>query len=376
MVIDLWKTDPQTEYLSYGKLLAKIKERKVQENWALSEKRLKSILKEFNLVPAGLAPTSAGFAKSVKYKAETEVELPAGIRLENTKRRGRGLYASRQFSSGETLWLEKPLVIAADCADIGSMRTGSLCSYCGTIIRLSSTRQVVRPCVGCKACQSNWCSQACKEDDIVHAETRHGATASTKNSLKKLSIDVQSWRKFEDFVVETNWFAALLYGNMLLRKLKNGLASDYARAIDGLAYVNQEVRQESVCDRVSLQFEQTELMWKRGHQLLAQAVSPAYKLSYTEFLLGIGCVNINNNSSRIFEKYSNINHNCNPNVMVKPVVTKNDSMTIVACRDIAANEELVTTYVNPTLSVGQRRAELLSWGFLCNCDRCKREAAT
>ena len=51
-------------------------------------------------------------------------------------------------------------------------------------------------------------------------------------------------------------------------------------------------------------------------------------------------------------------------------------ITIRAKKDIVKGEELFATYVDPTLSLVQRRRELKPWAFgTCMCERCKREEA-
>jgi hypothetical protein len=47
---------------------------------------------------------------------------------------------------------------------------------------------------------------------------------------------------------------------------------------------------------------------------------------------------------------------------------------MVAKRDIAVGEELLVTYVDPSLGVRERRSQLGAWGFgECHCERCVEE---
>jgi hypothetical protein len=49
-------------------------------------------------------------------------------------------------------------------------------------------------------------------------------------------------------------------------------------------------------------------------------------------------------------------------------------ITVVAKRNIAVGEELVVTYVDPSLGVRDRRSQLVAWGFgQCECERCAEE---
>lgn len=71
-----------------------------------------------------------------------------------------------------------------------------------------------------------------------------------------------------------------------------------------------------------------------------------------------------------------MNHSCSPNVSVRHVDhrTALSRITVIAKRNIAAGEELVVTYVDPSLGVRERRSQLVAWGFgQCECERCVEE---
>lgn len=370
-VVNLWKTKPETNSLSYAKLLALVKAEKKESNWALSEKRLKAVLKQFNLAPQNASSGNRGFAQHIT-NSTSEVEFPPGIKLQVTKKRGRGLYTTKKFPKGSVLWTEKPMVIAPSLDDLMMMRNGGFCTYCGSLVNKSSAARVLAPAVRCSLCSSNWCSAKCKHDDIVHSETRHSTRA---HNSRTLDISTGFWMQYEDFACKSEWFAAFLYGRALLHVLKHGRNSQFAKSFAGLASVDQRKRSEAFTPPNSFEFEQLELMWQEGHALLQKAVAPVYALSYDEFMRGVGCVNINNNSGRVFEKYSNINHSCDYNAEISRVNSLNDEVSVVACKDIEPNTEITTTYVNPQLGAHKRRDELLYWGFLCTCEKCKRELA-
>jgi hypothetical protein len=49
-------------------------------------------------------------------------------------------------------------------------------------------------------------------------------------------------------------------------------------------------------------------------------------------------------------------------------------ITVIAKRNVAVGEELVVTYVDPSLGVCERRSQLRAWGFgQCDCKRCVEE---
>ena len=78
----------------------------------------------------------------------------------------------------------------------------------------------------------------------------------------------------------------------------------------------------------------------------------------------------------LYTLHSHLNHNCRPNVSVRHLDQRTtlSRITIVAKRDIAAGEELLVTYVDPSLGVRRRGLQLGAWGFgECGCERCIEE---
>jgi hypothetical protein len=78
----------------------------------------------------------------------------------------------------------------------------------------------------------------------------------------------------------------------------------------------------------------------------------------------------------LYTLHSHLNHNCRPNVSVRHLDQRASlsRIAIVAKRDIAVGEELLVTYVDPSLGVGRRRLQLGAWGFgECVCERCMEE---
>lgn len=71
----------------------------------------------------------------------------------------------------------------------------------------------------------------------------------------------------------------------------------------------------------------------------------------------------------LFLQYSRINHSCLPNVQnsYDPKGFEN----VHAIRDVAAGEELLTSYTSNAQSRKHRRANLRGWGFECQCEACE-----
>ena len=78
----------------------------------------------------------------------------------------------------------------------------------------------------------------------------------------------------------------------------------------------------------------------------------------------------------LYTLHSHLNHSCDPNISVRHVDQRTalSRITVIAKRDIAVGEELVITYVDPSLGVRERRSQLGAWGFgQCDCGRCIEE---
>jgi hypothetical protein len=78
----------------------------------------------------------------------------------------------------------------------------------------------------------------------------------------------------------------------------------------------------------------------------------------------------------LYTLHSHMNHSCSPNVSVRHLDQRAalSRITVIAKRDIAVGEELVVTYVDPSLGVRERRSQLVAWGFgQCECERCVEE---
>ena len=72
----------------------------------------------------------------------------------------------------------------------------------------------------------------------------------------------------------------------------------------------------------------------------------------------------------LYRLHSHMNHSCRANVSVRHLDQRTglSHITVIAKRDIAVGEELVVTYVDPSLGVRERHSQLVAWGF-GQCDR-------
>lgn len=366
--IVLWREDPLTELLGAAKLHARLKA--VHPEWLLLEKRLKTLLKNQGLLTTVAPVTYAGEITSLPTP---HLELPPLVRLQATKKSGKGLYAKKRIAAGTSLWQEKQLFFVPPLAQAALVRSGKACALCLRLLQPVLSGRILHG-LECNVCAEAWCSRECKAADALHANVKH-------STGKAKVVDANAFEQLEKYALANNWSA--LYGIAWVRAEalldKTGVLK---QQFEAMARVSQAVRHKAL-DAQSGSFdasgggalfvqEQQETLWKEGWSKLNECFGE--KLDYDEFLWWLGTYNINNIDLSLFLVQLHLNHNCDPNVLVKWGGKRSEGIEVVAKRDILAGEELTTSYVAPTLPVGQRKRALrVNWGFVCGCRRCKED---
>lgn len=379
-VIALWKEDALTESLGASKLHALVK--KKHPTWQLSEKRVKSLLKQYGLLASG-DQTPFSYAKDITSQPTPHITLPDNVLLVMTAKRGKGLYAKRDIAEGTLLWEEKPLFLVPLLAHYQLIVSGKACTHCGKLGNATSKAgETVLRGLDCNVCAEIWCTLKCKSlDQALHSSLKHGTRATAK------VVDALAFSKLTEFCISEQWNAlyaiAMIYAFIILDKL--GVKGEQFLA---MARVSQKTRYKALNSSAgafdSMQGgalfveEQQEQLWKQGYMYFTNAFPKAAEtVSMDEFLYLMGTYNINNLDLSIFLLQSHLNHNCAPNCDVETAVQKYDGLKVRAARDIKAGEELTTSYVNPAHTVQQRQRELrVNWGFVCKCQKCKDDQQT
>lgn len=381
-VIAIWKTDPETEELSAGKLHGIVKKR--HPNWSVSEKRVKTLLKKFGLLNTDQQIT---YANDITSEETPDIDLPANLRIIMSAKRGKGLYAKKPIKKGELLWEEPQLFFVPPLENAELIKLGKACSYCGKLLAQSNKvagASVLRG-LDCNVCPEIWCSQKCKKiDNQLHGLLKHNVY-NPHASRKNKAINSEAYLDLQNYCIKEQWNAlfalAIIYANIVTDK--TGVKGKQFRA---MARVSQAVRYKALNSSAgafdSLQGgalfvqEQQESLWQEGYKKFLAVFPQAYeegKITYDEFLHLMGTYNINNLDYSIYLIQSHLNHNCSPNTSVETsTISRADTLAVYAARDIRAGEELTTTYVNPAHTVQQRQRELrVNWGFVCGCQKCK-----
>lgn len=67
-------------------------------------------------------------------------------------------------------------------------------------------------------------------------------------------------------------------------------------------------------------------------------------------------------------------HSCAPNAEVRFNSGMNQS-SLIALHSIQSGEEITISYIDPELTLEERREELRGYGFICNCSKCIEESS-
>lgn len=384
-VIAIWKEDPSTESLGISKLHTVLKSK--HTNWSVSEKRVKSLLKKYGLLPVADSDQYT-YAKEITSKKTPHVSLPSNIDLVMTLKRGKALYAKGDIKEGELLWEEEPLFLIPPLAHTELIGSGKACTYCGKLAndtsRSKSGVSVLRG-LDCNLCQETWCSLRCKKlNQVIHSALKHPLFGGLKKS-----IDPSAFSRLTEYCIKEQWSGlyaiVLIFASCLLDR--SGILQDQFNA---MARVSQSVRYKALNSSAGafdtmqggalFVEEQQEQLWKEGFVLFCNVFPRAKKegtVSFDDFMFMLGTYNINNLDSSVYLLQSHLNHNCSPNTKVVTSSKRYEGLKVFAKRDIKGGEELSTSYVNPLHVVQQRMRELrVNWGFVCKCQKCKDDLRT
>ncbi|VVT51860.1 uncharacterized protein SAPINGB_P003237 [Magnusiomyces paraingens] len=420
--IDVWQQDKRFDNLSTDKLYRVILKNKpewrpasLDDEAAFTPERLHKCLADANMTPDRFEPQS--YASKIVSKfpvpylvipssASSWIDVRPIVSSDpsasDSKYKGKGVFAKTEIPKDKTIWTETALFSVPSVSSVPHMRAGNACAHCGTVFaRALGT-------VGCTQCEARFCGTKCRAaatSSMAHAATWHVGTKLSKTA----QIGPKAWRKYEDMcsgaaskdknneaATESAWAAGYAVGMVLVR-----LAAEAQKSLEGalklqeqfeaMATVGQDVRQahaagagSNAASRSLFASEQEELVLKDGYNLLSKAITKAFSLdentpgkltySYDRYLHNIGTWNLNNIKHCVFLIQSNLNHSCEPNSKTVFGNTTLDPISIVALRDISADEELTISYVDPSLDYPARQRQLKgNWGFQCECSRCVRE---
>ncbi|CCK72870.1 S-adenosylmethionine-dependent methyltransferase KNAG_0M00170 [Huiozyma naganishii CBS 8797] len=384
-VVLLWKEEPGLEYCHMGELFERVSQR--HPEWELTKEGLEELLADQNLRVFNEEDIDV-YGEEIETPSLDSIRLDdknaLGNQLEikDTPHMGRGLFSLKDFNAGDLLIKDlEPICLIPPMEKLTLMQNGKACSLCGQSIANINSHFIVINGLDCNDCQAVWCSKKCKLKDIIHAPLTH-------NKGKNKLVNGGNWRKFEKFCSDNVFVAAYSLGIMFSKYLltKSKEAQTIKKKFDSLAFVSQRTRAQysdssniggtlDASDGVNTTAD-PEPKWKEGYQLFIDTF-PSLKeeVDYERFLEYIGRFNLNAIAEQLYYIPSFINHNCEPNVRFE----KDSRLHInfYARKDIKKGEQIFMTYCNPLHEVNLRRRELrVNYGFLCFCDRCRKEVKT
>lgn len=378
-VVLLWRQEPASEDLGISKLHTKIKDRNTQ--WVISERKLKQVLTDHNL---HFTDESKLFTYADQVTALECPQIdPAHLNKIELRKvgptRSFSVFATKNLKRDELVFYEhEALTPILPLEKISLAKVGRACALCGQSLTQSS-HFTMKNGLDCQMCSAIWCSKHCKKYDTTHAFLKH-ATSRNKQ------VSATGWLEFEHFcrenVLHAGYSVGVIYSRSLLDKNEG---SRIKAQFEALAQVSQNLRIKAAdstniggtfdLSTGAVGIDDTST-WSRSYDLFCEAFPGAKNdgLDLDTYLKYIGKFNINQLEGHIYTVYSHLNHNCEPNVRYE--FDGKIGLKLFARKDIKKGEELFTTYVNPLHGVTLRRRELLvNWGFLCKCDRCKKELA-
>ncbi|CDF91662.1 related to Potential protein lysine methyltransferase SET5 [Zygosaccharomyces bailii ISA1307] len=374
-VLLIWREEPATEDIGMDQLLQKVKERYLE--WKVSQESLQRILSRHNLYATDEGSLRVYSDKvRIPTQGDKKLTLPRNVTLaECSGEKQRGLFANGYFKQGEAIFDDMPAVVVPPMEKLLLMQTGKACSLCGNSVN-HTAHSILMNGLDCGECQAIWCSKNCKKGDITHSSLKH-----TKSRIKQINLN--GWFKYERFckknVFEAAYSFGVIYASILIDKNgKEGILDKF----QPLCEVSQRLRKQlsdsnnlgGTLDASSgaISSEDPEPMWQEAYKLFRLAFPESEEVTMETYLTYIGKFNINQVAGQIYPTYAFINHDCEPNVRYE--IDDKLRLKLYARKPINKGEELLTTYVNPLHGVNLRRRELrVNWGFLCHCNRCKKD---
>ncbi|SCU91878.1 LAFA_0F06414g1_1 [Lachancea sp. 'fantastica'] len=380
-VVLLWRQEPAFEDVDMGVLLEKLQSR--NPTWKLSSSELGKTLLDHNLSFSDESQlfTYADQVGSLNHPLLNDKQAEKIVLRETRSHNGLqnwSVFAQKDLRQDEVIFYEhEPLTPILPLDKTSLAERGRSCATCGHSLTQSS-QFTVKNMLDCQQCSAIWCSKHCKRlDGATHSFLKHPVSKNKK-------VNAAGWLAFEEVCREnamhSAYSAGMIYARILLDKQEG---NHIRKQFDSLAQVSQGLREKAVdSTNVGGTFDKStgaispdkQWLWSQSFDSFCKAFPSCTEenLDFDTYLTYVGRFNINQLEGQLFTLYSQLNHNCEPNVRYE-LDTKN-GLKVFARKNIKKGEELYTTYVNPLHGVTLRRRELLvNWGFLCSCPRCQKD---
>ncbi|KAJ7756313.1 hypothetical protein B0H16DRAFT_1826906 [Mycena metata] len=362
--------------------------------WTVSEKRMRRILATF--APPKDTGTVPPYPSSqlVEGLDITQWTPRVDVRFFD-KKKGKGLVAKEKITTGETIWVEDPFVIAPEWEIYDKQRDGQACSQCTTLFAHPSDARA-----RCAHCPAAFCNTLCRK----RADKTHPLLCSGQNPP---SIALLRWMRSKEWLalhaltqctarlllanaageaaLTADWhvvrsFAALGMEERARYSFRSGTChpapdrETWKTAFDMFCHTFHRPRHEEGAN-TKLTGEEKRIATVLRKPLPAEIEKALFDYE-TGFLRGLGRMSLNLEAhGGLYTLHSHLNHTCEPNVSVRHLDQRRAlaRITVKALVNIEPGQELLITYVNPAAGYGERRPALEAWGFICQCPRCVEE---
>ncbi|GAA5972982.1 hypothetical protein JCM11641_000350 [Rhodosporidiobolus odoratus] len=291
--------------------------------------------------------------------AYPHADLPPFLEVREFPRRGRGVVAKKALSPGTTLLSTTPLISVLDNRNLQTR-----CSFCFCAADDTTTQKCLSQCSLCHLVQ--YCSSTCQTADwkLHKHECKALRTASKSASRGN--------RNFPDTPVRA-------LARLLWKKEIQG--EKLWREVESLQTHRQSLSpgEQERFFHLSVALAQ----YVGSQEIVARAVGGSgsgmmdlcSRFAANSFSL-TSPTDVSNIGVSISPLTALFNHSCAPNAVVVfpdfPSRKSTKHMAVVALRDIATGEEVVTSYIDIGLPKELRQKELKQrYYFDCDCSACK-----
>ncbi|KAJ3702707.1 hypothetical protein LUZ61_006412 [Rhynchospora tenuis] len=300
---------------------------------------------------------STDTSTGISDKSDPVRSDPPPIKIAHTSSAGRGVFATRAITSGDTIHSAKPLVTHPSLS-----RLHEVCYYC-------LRRKKKKGEEGVDPNGYYFCSDGCREKSLAFHEVESRGDWSVLNEycrdrglkyplmVKRLACMVMGGAVASDCLDILQ--PASLHKEMLLEmedeyKLLRGSFKKASIADESMTFLSKEWY-INVLARLRVNAFRIELACGSYEDLLASAVA----LVGDDAAVG----------NAVYIVSSFYNHDCDPNAHIVWVDSADAKMK--ALRHIEEGEELRICYIDASMDVEARQKILLEgFGFHCNCLRC------
>ncbi|TDL19586.1 SET domain-containing protein [Rickenella mellea] len=291
-------------------------------------------------------------------------ELPPSLSLKSTKHAGRGIWSDENIKAGTEIIALRPRIHV-----LSTQHLESFCSYCCTPRPSSGLKR-------CTKCHALWyCGPACQKVDWnVH-----------KYECTAISHWKESAPKSNDLSIAIPSEAVRSLGRVLWTRKAEGSNSVWWKEIDAMQSHRGSLPPSATDSHVQLAHFLVRYLGVRGPgELSSFGLHSAAELvdlisKFTTNTFTLTTPSVSPIGVTISPLVALINHSCDPNASIvfprssppNENAIKEPVLRVVALRDIPPGTEILTTYIDITLSTAKRREALLeTYNFTCNCSAC------